>query len=166
MGSSPSAFLAYGYDLGGSDGWKIRETDEYGGIDASNVSTLAWYDDGDDADGFIEQAERRLLAVIAGFTEKWGDNQDGGYFDREKAARERLGVKFDTYSYGEYPMHVLAAKVIEVGDEQALLVNPQELTPDLGEVLRWNNALNAALEALGITPEQENPSWLLCAYYS
>lgn len=165
MGSSPSAFLAYGYDLGGGDGWKIRETDEYGGIDASNASMLAWYDEDSD-DGFIEQAERRLLAVIAGFTEKWGDNPDGAYFDREKAAKEVVGVKFDTYSYGEYPMHVLAAKVIEVGDDQALIVNPQDLTPDLGEVLKWNSALNAAIEALGITPEQENPSWLLCAYYS
>ncbi|MET8985881.1 hypothetical protein ABZW49_10570 [Nonomuraea wenchangensis] len=166
MGSSPSAFLAYGYDLGGSDRWKIHETDEFGGLDASSVSTLAWYDDSDDADDFIEQAKRRLLAAIAEFTEEWGDNQDGGYFDREKAAKERLGVTFDTYSYGEYPMYVLAAKVIEVGDDQALIVNPQELTPDLGEVLRWNDALNVALEALGITPEQENPSWLLCAFYS
>lgn len=35
-----------------------------------------------------------------------------------------------------------------------------------GEVLKWDNALKAALKALGITPEQETASWLLCAYYS
>jgi hypothetical protein len=163
MGSSPSAFLAYGYDLGSSESWKLRETDEYGYLDSARI---AWYDDSDDAPDFIQQAERRLLAVLAGFTEKWGDNPDGHYFDREEAAKAQVSVKFDTYSYHEYPKYVLAAKVIEVGDDQALIVNPTDLTPDLGEVLRWNSALSAALEALGITPEQETPSWLLCAYYS
>lgn len=161
MGSSPSAFLAYGYDLGG-ESWKFSEIDEHGFIDPQRVT---WYDDSEDSDDFVTQAGRHLLAAIAGFTEKWGDNQDGGYHDRKEAAKALVGVKFDTYSYSEYPMHVLAAKVIEVGDDQALIVNPQELTPDLGEVLKWNSALNAAIEALGITPEQENPSWLLCAYY-
>ncbi|MFI7468168.1 hypothetical protein [Nonomuraea sp. NPDC049646] len=164
MGSSPSAFLAYGYDLGSGESWKFRETDEYGYLDPSKV---AWYDDGEDADGFVEQAERRLLAEIAGFTETWETwSGEGNFFTAESAAKERLGVKFDTYSYHEYPMYVLAANVIEVGDDQALIVNPKDLTPDLGEVLRWNSALSAALEALGITPEQETPSWLLCAYYS
>lgn len=164
MGSSPSAFLAYGYDLGGSDGWKIRETDEYGGIDASNASMLAWYDEDSD-DGFIEQAERRLLDVIAGFTEKWGDNPDGAYFDREKAAKARVSVKFDTYSYGEYPMHVLAAKVINVGDDTAKAVDLAGLVahPDRP---KWDAALFDAVKTLGITPVQEKPSWLLCAYYS
>jgi hypothetical protein len=164
MGSSPSAFLAYGYDLGGSDEWKIHETDEYGGIDASNVSTLAWYDT-DAIDGFIEQAKRHLLTAIAGFTEEWGDNQDGLYFDRKKAADAQVGVTFERYSYLEYPMFVLAAKVIDVGDDEAKPVDLAELVshPDRP---KWDAALFDAVKTLGITPKQEKPSWLLCAYYS
>ena len=32
MGQRTDAILAYGYDLGGSDEWKVRETDEWGGL--------------------------------------------------------------------------------------------------------------------------------------
>ena len=166
MGSSPSAFLAYGYDLGGSDEWKIHETDEYGGIDASNVSTLAWYDEGEDASDFIEQAKRRLLAEIAGFTWTWETwTGEGNFFTAEAAAKERLSVVFDTYSYGEYPMHVLAAKVIDVGDDKAKPVDLAELVAHPNRP-KWDAALFDALKMLGITPKQEKPSWLLCAYYS
>ena len=166
MGSSPSAFLAYGYDLGSDDEWKIGETDEYGGIDASNASALAWYDDSEDADGFIEQAERRLLAEIAGFTETWETwTGEGNFFTAEGVAKERLGVAFERYSYGEYPMFVLASKVIDVGDDTAKVVDLAELAahPDRP---KWDAALFDAVKTLGITPNQERPSWLLGALYS
>jgi hypothetical protein len=161
--SSPSAFLAYGYDLGSGESWKFRETDEYGYLDPARI---AWYDDDDDASDFIEQAGRRLLAEIAGFTETWDTwSGDGNFFTAESAAKGRLGVVFETYSYGEYPMHVLAAKVIDVGDDTALAVDLAELVahPDRPQ---WDAALFDAVKVLGITPEQDKPSWLLCAYYS
>lgn len=161
MGNSPSAALAYGYDLGG-ESWKFREVDEYGGIDAEKVT---WYDDSEDADDFITQAERHLLAA-AGFTETWETRVGDGFFERESAAKERLGVTFERYSYLEDPMYVLAAKTIGVGDDHACAIGVKDVAPDLGQFLEWNRTLKAALETLGITPEQENPSWLLCAYYS
>ncbi len=42
MGSSPTGILAYGYALGGADGWDINEVDEYGGPDPTKVT---WYDE-------------------------------------------------------------------------------------------------------------------------
>ncbi|MEV0382356.1 hypothetical protein [Nonomuraea sp. NPDC050643] len=163
MGSSPSAFLAYGYDLGSGESWKFRETDEYGYLDSAK---FAWHDDDDDAPDFIDQAGRRLLAEIAGFTETWETwSEEGNFYAAERAAKERLGVVFETYSYGEYPMHVLAAKVIDVDDGTALVVDLAELVahPDRP---KWDAALFDAVKTLGITPVQEKPSWLLCAYYS
>jgi hypothetical protein len=164
MGQSTNAVLAYGYDLGGDEGeWKIRETDEYGGIDASNASTLAWYDDESD-DGFIEQAQRRLLAEIAGFTETWETRQDDDYFKREREAESRLGVEFESYCSGDYPMYVLATKVITVyrGDSKvldlpALMAEPAEHG--------WDDKLRQACEVLGVTPKQERPGWVLVSYW-
>jgi hypothetical protein len=160
MDSSPSAFLAYGYDLCGEP-WKIAELGDYDLIDAEKVT---WYDDGEYAEGFIAQAEKRLLAEIAGFTETWETRTGDGFVQRQFEAKERAGVSFQRYGYREDPKWVLAAKVINVGVVTAKAVEPAELAthPDRP---KWDAALFDAVKTLGITPVQETPSWLLCAYY-
>ena len=163
MGSSANGMLVYGYDLGGEDGeWKIREVGEYGAL------KLSWYEEpeGEDEDSeddeFTEAAKRRLL-VASGFTETYEDGRDG-YFARESEAEAALGVEFDSYCSGDYPMWVLAAKVLTAhqGHCDALdlveLSNPETLAG-------WDAKLTLALGVLGMTPVQEKPSWLLCSYW-
>ena len=155
MGQSTNAVLAYGYDLGSGEEWKIAEVGEYGDL------AVDWFDE-DHEDGFLGQAERRLLNA-SGFTETYEDGKDD-YFAREGEAKERLGVEFESYCSGEYPMYVLATKVItvrrgysEVLDLPALMAEPAEHG--------WDDKLTAALTALGITPKQEQPGWVLCSYW-
>ncbi|MFF0166806.1 hypothetical protein [Streptomyces prasinus] len=158
MGQSTNGMLAYGYDLGGEEEWKIREAGEYG-----ELPELDWFNpDNEDGDGFQEAAERHILAQLADFTET--DWRADGYFDREREAKARLGVEFDTYCSGDYPMYLLAAKVITVYrgsvehiDMEALAVEP--------EMNGWDEKLHAAVQALGITPAQDKPKWVLCSYW-
>lgn len=154
MGRSLSAKLVYGYDLGGGeDEWKVREVDEYGGL------TVGWF--GEDDSDFVESAQRRLLAA-RGFTETWETRKDDDYFAREREAEAGLGVEFDWYGLGDYSEHVLAAHKIDicgaaVVDLAALTAHPSRAT--------WDAALSSALDALGITPTQEQAGWILCSYY-
>ena len=160
MGQSTDGILAYGYDLGGDDsGWKIQQAGEYG-----ELPTLPWFDpENEDGDDFQSAAERHLLAEIAGFTERWAKGNEG-YWDREKAAKAGVGVQFDSYCSGGYPMFLLATKVITVHrgsvediDMAALAIEP--------EMNGWDDKLHAALTALGITPVQAEPRWLLASYW-
>lgn len=154
MGRSLSAKLVYGYDLGGGeDEWKVREVDEYGGL-----PHLDWYDE--DSEDFVGDAEKRLLAVVAGFTETWETATSDGFYEREKAAKARLGVEFDWYGLSDGSSHLLAAHVVNVGwsglvDVATLAVHPDRLA--------WNAALASAISALGITPTQDRPGWILCS---
>jgi hypothetical protein len=155
MGMSTKGVLAYGYHLGGGDsGWDVREAGEYGELN------LDWH--GEEAeDDFAAAAEARLLAEIAGFTEQWGDNPDGEYWTRHKAAKARLGVELETYCQSDYPTYVLAAKVITAhgGDVEVLDLGALATVPP-----EWNERLAAAVAALGITPTQERPGWVLGSY--
>jgi hypothetical protein len=146
MGQSTNGMLAYGYDLGGEEGWKLEGLGEY-----DELPELDWYSPEDEeGDGFQEAAERRLLAELAGFTETWSSGSEG-YFEREREAKARIGVKFGTHCSGDYPMFLLAAKVITVHrgsvkdiDMAALAVEP--------EMNGWDEKLRRAVEALGIAP--------------
>ncbi|MFF8100157.1 hypothetical protein ACF07S_10335 [Streptomyces sp. NPDC016640] len=158
MGQSTNGMLVYGYDLGGEEEWKIREAGEYG-----ELPPLDWFDpDNEEGDGFQEAAERRLLAQLADFTET--DWRADGYFEREREAKARLGVEFDTYCSGDYPMYLLAAKVITVyrGSAEEIDMTELAIAPEMNG---WDEKLNAAVQALGITPTQDKPKWLLCSYW-
>lgn len=152
MGTSTDAILAYGYDLCGEP-WKVREVGEYDEL------VVPWYDEDSD-DDFVEQARERLLAAH-GLTGTW---EDDGYYERKEQAQASAGVEFESYCSGDYPMYVLAAKSItvsrghsEVLDLPALMAEPA----DQG----WDDKLRQACEALGITPTQERPGWVLVSYW-
>ncbi|WP_329291903.1 hypothetical protein [Streptomyces pseudovenezuelae] len=157
MGQSTDALLVYGYHLGGGDGWELEGLGEYGELPA-----LPWLGDEDDRD-FQDAAERRLLAELAGFTETWEDGQEG-YFSREREAKAQLGVEIETHCSGSYPMYLLIAKGITAyrGD-----VQPIDFAYLAAEVQQKDAdaKLRAALDALGVTPKQETPSWLLCSFW-
>jgi hypothetical protein len=158
MGQSTNGMLVYGYDLGGEEEWKIREAGEYG-----ELPELDWFNPhNEDGDGFQEAAERRLLAQLADFTET--DWRVDGYFEREREAKARLGVEFDTYCSGDYPMYLLAAKVITVyrGSVEEIDMTELAIAPEMNG---WDEKLHAAVQVLGVTPTQGKPKWLLCSYW-
>lgn len=164
MGQSTNAVLAYGYDLGGDEGeWKFAEFDQ----DTYEIR-LPWFVDSDDtgeddeAGGFIEQAEARLLAEVAGFVE--ADWQSEGYFDGKREAEALLGVEFESYCSGDCPMYVLAAHVITVHRGDSQLLDLAALANAVG-VSDWDAKLDAAIKALGITPTQAKPGWVLVSYW-
>lgn len=159
MGQSTNAMLAYGYNLGGEEGWELKGLGEYG-----EMPTLDWYSpDDEDGDDFQSAAEAKLLAEIAGFTEQWHSGSEG-YFERERAAKARLGVEFTTHCSGEYPMYLLVAKVITVYRGSAESIDVAELSVQ-PERNGWDDKLQAALRTLGIAPTQEKAQWLLCSYW-
>lgn len=155
MGMSASGILAYGYNLGGGDGWEIAETGEYG------EPALDWFDPEAEDTDFVTEAEKRLLAA-AGFTET--DWQVDGYFARERAAKAALGVEFESYCSGDYSQYVLATKVITVswGEVEPIDVTALQCEPVENH---WDDRLRAAVSTLGLTPKQEKPAWLLCSYW-
>ena len=156
MGQSTNAMLAYGYNLGGEEDWKIQGLGEYG-----EFPELLWLNE--DEHDFQEAAERHLLAELAGFTETWSSGNEG-YHDREREAKARVGVEFDTHCSGDYPMYLLATKVITVyrGDAKSIDMTALAVEPQANG---WDEKLRAALTALGITPTQERAQWLLCSYW-
>jgi hypothetical protein len=157
MGQSTNGILAYGYDLGGDEEFKVQGVGEYGEL------KLDWYDpEAEDGDDFQAAAERRLL-VASGFTETYEDGRPD-YFGRESAAKEALGVEFESYCSGDYPMFVLAAKALTAYRGDCDVIDMAALS-DPAVLAGYDEKLSAALAALGLTPVQEAPAWLLCSYW-
>jgi hypothetical protein len=146
MGTSTNAILVYGYDLGSSeDGWKVEPNEE--------LEAEGYYD--------TETAADALRASV-GFTEQ--DWRADGYFERKNAADAKVGVALKRYCHSDFPMYVLAAETITVyrGDCKTL-----DFTALAGQVQAkgWDAKLARALEALGLTPLQKKPEWLLVSYW-
>lgn len=164
MGQSTNGIIAYGYDLGGDEGWKLQGLGEYG-----ELPDLPWYNpENEDDEGFQSAAETRLLAEIAEFTEEYPYDEPketrSAYFERERQAKARIGIKFDTYCSGDYPMFLLATKVITVrrGSVEEIDMTELAVAPEMNG---WDEKLQAAVTALGITPIQDKPKWLLASYW-
>jgi hypothetical protein len=154
MGMDPEARLAYGYDLGTFEDFKATPRSEYGGPE------LPWLDE--DSTDLAAAAEPILLASV-GFTEEWTAGNEG-FFDRQCAAEEALGVDFDFAGTHDYPAFLLVAKGSQRSVEWAdsMTLDPAEIAtarPD------WDVKLAAALTALGITPTQDGPKWLVFPFY-
>ncbi|MFC3988751.1 hypothetical protein [Actinoplanes siamensis] len=158
---SPRAHLAYGYDLGGAEDFKAAERDEYGS------PKLPWFpDDDSEVDDFGSEAEKILLAS-AGFAEEWTPAAaKAGYYDRKRDAEKRCGVELDTSGHYDHCGWVLIAK----GSEQSVEWS-QVMALDSAEMQRrpaaegWDAKLRDALTALGITPTQDGPKWLVYPSY-
>ena len=157
MGQSTNAMLVYGYHLGSDDnGWELEGVGEYG-----ELPTLDWHDSESDEADFGTDAELRLLASV-GFTET--DWTVDGYHQREREAKARLGVELETHCSGDYPMYLLIAKGITVYRGDVKKIDFAELAAEV-QAKGADEKLRAAVQALGITPKQERPQWLLCSYW-
>jgi hypothetical protein len=153
MGVSPVAILAYGYDLGGDEGgWNVEEADKYGEL------SLSWWDrDNDDEDlQCFREAATPLLVEAFGMDQKgilWGEDS-------------LLPVKIITHNHIDFPMHIVATKHIS-----AFSGIPRNLMDDFVPReqfirMKWDADLRKACAALGITPIQEQPAWILASHLS
>lgn len=153
MGMDPEGRLVYGYALGGDEdgeGWQIAEAGEYG----------EWEPEWQGEDEIIEAAEIRLLASV-GLTET--PYEADGYHKRKREAEARLGVKFVPHG-GEFSCWTLVTHTIRVEWGEVAELDFAALMAERVEG-DWDAKLAHALAALGITPKQERPAWLLLAFY-
>lgn len=154
MGVSTDAILFYGYNLGGGDSeWEIEGTGQYGDFAAD------WHDPEDeDSDGFAEDANNRLRVMVGGFTET--DWQVDGYWERQREADQRVGVEVSSHCSAEYPVYYIAACAITAWRGSPKRIDFAKLEAERAEG-DWDQKLAVALEALGMTPKQAKPQWLL-----
>lgn len=152
MGTTTNAILAYGFNLGGTEEWKIQEVPEYEDFKPS------WRHEGED---LVDAIERVLLAD-AGFTED--DWRVGGYFERQREAWKAVGLTLVTHCSDEYPMWLLAAHTVESWRGDATAVDWADL--ERRRIAEdWDGRLRKALTTLGMTPLQAEPAWLLVSYW-
>ncbi|WP_336214315.1 hypothetical protein [Nonomuraea sp. LPB2021202275-12-8] len=147
----PKAIFAFGYDLGAHGTEKLKEASKFG-----DLPGVAWYDPDNDDDGPIEQAELHLLAA-AGVKVSEGP-------DHETLLKEHLGVWFERYGWDGEPDYLLTAYVLKVDwDDDARPLDFAELAKQVVQH-DLDTKLADALAKLGVTPTQERPVWLHCAY--
>jgi hypothetical protein len=136
MGSTARAELAYGYDLGSSEDFKAAERDEYGG------PKLPWLPVDEDGDPDYEDLGEEFEKAIAGLD----------------------GVAIEYSGHADNPGLVLIARgseqSVQWADVMVLDFAKLEHPP-----IEWFDRLTAAIEALGITPTQDWPRWLVFPSY-
>ncbi|MEU1761171.1 hypothetical protein [Micromonospora sp. NPDC005652] len=155
MGTSTNAYLAYGYDLGGDDGWKVAEIGEWGELQ------LPWLSAGEDggSEDEDEDSDFPTEAMLRLAREAGHDVE----FDFQ--AEDKIGLRFESHCSGSSPMWLLAAKVVTAHRGYPETIDFAALERERAE-RRWDERLIDACRVLGITPTQGTPSWVLCSYWS
>lgn len=156
MGFVVRAQLVYGYDLGTEEDPRFAERDEYGAPD------LPWFDDeetdqDEGARGFVGQLFNHLYSLIP-------DPPPAEYdFERQDAAQEYFGIGV------EFPGHVDNPGLVLTAADKSFVSWAETMALDLVELAaphaEWDANLAAALAALGITPDQDGPKWLVFPTY-
>lgn len=152
------AILAYGYGLGDNNQHEIEEVDQYGTM---NLPWVHRDEDGWPTEDLTEAFTRRLYEAIPEADR--GDASDS--HDQGDAVKHHFGVKIlehgwlaegDTASYALIASH----KMTEGGN-----ADPVDLRErlKLQEDKDFDGRLRKALDILGVTPKQTEPSWLLMA---
>lgn len=166
METNGNGILAYGYNLSsGEKGWQIEEADETGrwtppwSHQDRPVQSLNELIDRDW--NLAANAAQTLLASI-GFTEF--DRRADGFYERRRQAQEKIGVALTRYCSRSFSSWLLSAHaVIAVRGSVQTIDFPalDKLRVENG----WDAKLTHAATALGITPKQNKPAWLLVSYW-
>lgn len=164
MGQSTNGVLAYGYDLGSDEEWKVREAQQGPGNKYGYLKT-SWYDaeaadedDSEESEDLIDKMQRRLYDSIPGLPPVESGWECGD------PVKEHLGVWFEAYCSGDYAMWMLVTSETTVYRGDTKVIDPAEMLADPGRN-RWDEKLAHALSVLGLTPLQEKPAWLLASYW-
>lgn len=166
MGISTNGILAYGYDFGGGDGElklaeaKESDTNPYGYFKTS------WWDNEADSENDDEDDER--LDLFDRMTQRLYESIPDApaaddSWDRAEVVKKRLGVWFESYCSGSYPMYLLVTHERTVYRGDTKIVDPAELAAMPGRE-GWDDKLAHALSVLEVTPDQDRPRWLMASY--
>jgi hypothetical protein len=137
MGDHAYGVVAYGFDLGSREEWKLEGAEDAG-------FSFPWFDESEEEGDFQEQADALLLEV----------------------AGPGAAVRIEVMSYDTYdePSYCLVARSISVstGDVKVLDLHAMSL-----EVLggNYDERLAWACKTLGIKPLQGQAAWLLVSDY-
>lgn len=132
MGRSLHVYVAYGYDFGGPDDLFVEPQQP------------AWFDDGEENDDFISQAEELIEQALG------------------KDLSE-LGLEFVFSGHVDYAGHLLIVQASERSTFwDALELDPAEFDQPRPE---WDAMLNEVMQTLGLKPSQERPAWFAFASY-
>lgn len=170
MGTSTNGILVYGYDFGGDGELKLAETKESDANPYGYFKTSWWDDEADvDVDGdqdddgespdLFDRMTQRLyesIPDVPAADDSW---------DCAEVVKNRLGVWFESYCSGSYPMYLLVThkRTVHRGDTKA--VDPTELAA-MPNREGWDDKLAHALSVLEVTPDQDRPRWLMASYWS
>lgn len=148
---SPDATLYYGFLLGcpNDGGWEVAEADEFGGLEDAG---LPWLEEAED-DGDYETAMRRAILSGAGV-----ETSGVSWSDLNGLLAECCGV--EVVHHGSRPSDIMHLGIALAGTvHQADDYTPKAVTLSLEGMS--DEPLRSALVALGLTPNQADPSWIL-----
>lgn len=165
MGTSTNGVMIYGYDFGDESSLLLAECQESDTNPYGYFKTSWWDDENEEAEdedgdpvGVIELMTKRLYESIP-------DAEPAEYdWEREEVVKERLGVWFESYCSGDYPMYVLATAEFTVYRGSTEVVDVDRLASD-PVAKGWDAKLAEALRILDVHPLQERPAWLLASYW-
>lgn len=155
MSQSTNGLLVYGYDLGSEEKWKVREWD-----DEEYVLNVPWIDS--DAEEVTDWGEALARQVVTAWNAARGTTYNPGKWSDQEDVLKLAGIEFETYCSDSYPMYVLCAAE---ASETAYRGKCIDVTGKIAASRpAWDEQLAWALAALGMTPLQGKPAWLLCSY--
>jgi hypothetical protein len=169
MGSSATATLAYGYDLGGAEGeWFLehplpaaidpdRDEDEDDEFDLYSLLNDAVVK----RSGFTETLPHEYTRDAKGFDNRTEEQraENKAFYERYHAA---VGHPATTDSYGTYEWY---GHTLIIGDSKTDASWGCEQVTGLVVAPEWDAALQDALGLLGLHPTQAKPQWLVYPMY-
>lgn len=163
MGHAPRAHLAYGYSLGSNEHLDFRERNGDYGSDL-NVDWWISYDPAGDDDQDVLDAGRQIYRRLF---EQIPDAPTVEYdWEMDDHVKRHYGVEL-VYPGGE---ESTGYALIAVGSERSVEWD-ETMALDLAAMAslpfsdNWNMRLDYAVGALGITPTQDGPKWLVYPSY-
>ena len=148
---SPEAVLYYGFHLGCPDdgGWEVAEADEYGNLSDAGLEWLASAEDEDD------YPTHMTLAILA-----TKDAEVNGLSSGELAEKLAEHCKVQVVDHGSRSNGIMHYGIALAGTlYRADDWTPKQINPSTG--CETHQPLLDALAALGLSPNQTNPSWIL-----
>lgn len=159
---SLSAVLFYGYNLGSPEnsGWEIEEEPDYGDFQAEWYEAYLESDEDESGDLKAHICRQILLASAV-------DVGDTPWYSLDDKVKATCGVEVLTYGHSNSEFIGIAlAGTVTIADDWSpqlatcALPDPMD-TQEGEEPIDPHEPLQRALEALGVTPNQGHPSWVV-----
>lgn len=158
--------LAYGFDLGTDFTLRVEEVGEFGGLKNS------WFncDHEDDEERVDSVGLREVFGLRLWETmpaELRAEINPDGDWRRADEGWKHYGTDLTSHGHSEGEMQIAltAGDVREVENGEVLIFPRIGLLDDEARELALDERLKRVVQALDITPVQQQPAWMLLAYY-